>query len=67
MRWQGGVDDAGAGFAVDDPLADRTAAALAGCNSAAERVGALLALDAVFPAALAADAAFRDALVDWLA
>jgi fructuronate reductase len=67
MRWQSGVDDAGTGFVVDDPLADRTAAALAGCNSAAERVDALLALDAVFPAALAADGAFRDALVDWLA
>lgn len=67
MRWQSGVDDAGAAFAVDDPLADRTAAALVGCTSAAERVDALLALDAIFPATLAADAAFRDALVDWLA
>jgi fructuronate reductase len=67
MRWQSGVDDAGASFMVDDPLAERTAAALAGCSSASERVDALLALDVIFPARLAADAAFRDALVGWLA
>lgn len=66
MRWQGGVDDAGNGFVVDDPLADRTSAALAGCTSPEERVAALLALDAIFPATLAADAAFRAALIGWL-
>ena len=59
MRWQGSVDDAGNGFVVDDPLADRTSAALAGCTSPEERVAALLVMDAVFPATLAADAAFR--------
>lgn len=63
MRWQGGVDDAGKGFVVDDPLAARTAEALAGTGSAGERVAALLALDAVFPAALAADEGFREVLV----
>ncbi|UIJ45325.1 mannitol dehydrogenase family protein [Sphingomonas cannabina] len=62
MRWQGGVDDAGATFTVDDPLAARTAAALAGCGSAAERVAALLAIDAIFPPALAADELVRSTL-----
>ena len=62
MRWQGGVDDAGATFTVDDPLAARTAAALAGCGSAAERVAALLAIDAIFPPALAADELVRATL-----
>jgi fructuronate reductase len=66
MRWQGGVDDAGAGFTVDDPLADRTAAVLAGCETPAEQVDALLAMDSIFPTVLADDAGFRNALVDWL-
>ncbi len=66
MRWQAGVDDAGERHAVDDPLAMRTAAAIAGTGSAAERVAALLALDAIFPPALASDAAFRTALADRL-
>ncbi|MCE7796395.1 mannitol dehydrogenase family protein [Sphingobium sufflavum] len=56
MRWQSGVDDAGEGFAVDDPLAAETAAALAGATTAAERVAALLAIRAIFPAAVAQDA-----------
>lgn len=56
MRWQGGVDDAGQGFTVDDPLAGRTAAALEGCTSAAARVAALMAIEAIVPPALAADA-----------
>lgn len=59
MRWQSGVTDAGDRFAVDDPLADRTAAALAGTPDAAARVDALLAIEAIFPSALAADPAFR--------
>ncbi|GAA4773691.1 mannitol dehydrogenase family protein [Stakelama sediminis] len=66
MRWQGGVDDAGKGFTVDDPMANRTAAALVGCATAKERMEALLALDAIFPASLAANDAFRNALADWL-
>ena len=66
MRWQGGIDDAGNSFVVDDPMADRTSTSLAGCKSAEERVAALLALEAIFPAALAADADFRAALVGWL-
>jgi fructuronate reductase len=66
MRWQAGVDDAGERYVVDDPLADRTATALDGTSSAAERADALLALDAIFPPELAGDTAFRSALTDWL-
>ncbi|HLZ78170.1 MAG TPA: mannitol dehydrogenase family protein [Sphingomonas sp.] len=55
MRWQGGVDDAGQPFPVDDPLADRTHAALADCATPADRVTALLGIEAIFPSALAAD------------
>lgn len=55
MRWQSGEDDAGAAFAVDDPLAAATAAKLAGCTTAEERVHALLSIDAIFPRALAAN------------
>ncbi|MGK6318862.1 mannitol dehydrogenase family protein [Sphingomonas sp. DT-204] len=63
MRWQGGVDDGGAGFTVDDPLAARTRAAIAGRGSTAERMAALLAIDAVFPRALADDGLFRATLI----
>ncbi|WNO52384.1 mannitol dehydrogenase family protein [Stakelama saccharophila] len=66
MRWQEGVDDAGETYPVDDPMADRTAAALDGCTSSEARVRALLALDAIFPAGLAEDAAFTAALTSWL-
>jgi fructuronate reductase len=63
MRWQGGVDDSGTGFIVDDPLAALTAARTAGLGSAAERVDALLAIDAIFPPALAADVEARATIV----
>ncbi|MET0270825.1 MAG: mannitol dehydrogenase family protein [Sphingomonas sp.] len=56
MRWQGGVDDAGQGFVVDDPMAAETAAALDGALSPRERVARLLALDRIFPPSLAGDA-----------
>ena len=55
MRWQSGIDDAGQPFVVDDPLAARTEAALAGCTTTDERVRALLGIEAIFPPALAAD------------
>ena len=58
MQWQGGRDDAGASFTVDDPLAGITAAALARVTGAGEQVDALLAIEAIFPAALREDAAF---------
>lgn len=54
MRWQGGRDDAGAVFAVDDPLAMVTTAAVRADPRAT--VDALLAIRAIVPPALAADA-----------
>ncbi|MES2336926.1 MAG: mannitol dehydrogenase family protein [Pseudomonadota bacterium] len=67
MQWQGGRDDAGVAFTVDDPLAGVTADALAGLTDPAERVAALLSIRAIFPAALAEDARFRDAVTRHLA
>ena len=55
MRWQGGVTDAGERFAVDDPLAPAIAARLADTPAPADRVAALMAMEAIFPRALAAD------------
>lgn len=66
MRWQSGVDDSGAGFTVDDPLAAVTASALRGSGSAAERVAALLAIERIFPPALAADEGVRAELATML-
>ncbi|MFV0624361.1 mannitol dehydrogenase family protein [Sphingomonas sp. ac-8] len=66
MRWQGGVDDAEQDFTVDDPLAARTRAALEGAENADARVAALLAIDAIFPPALAGTAEVRQTLAAWL-
>lgn len=66
MRWQSGVDDAGCSYSVDDPLAARTAAAFNGLGGAAERVEALLAIDAIFPPEFARDAHLAATLVDKL-
>nr|WP_253201311.1 mannitol dehydrogenase family protein [Sphingomonas quercus] len=63
MRWQGGRDERGEAFTVDDPLAAMLAARLAGVGDPAGQVAALLSVDAIFPHALAADAVFREALV----
>jgi len=65
MRWQAGVDDQGAAFVVDDPLAARTAgpAKLPGGDA----VAGLLAIDAIFPPALAGHQGFRETLTDALA
>ncbi|WP_294395498.1 mannitol dehydrogenase family protein [uncultured Sphingomonas sp.] len=60
MRWQEGRDDAGQSFAVDDPLAARTAAAAA--LPAEQAVRGLLAIDAIFPPALAANDSFAGQL-----
>lgn len=60
MRWQAGRDDAGRIFAVDDPLAAVTQTRLAGLGDPADQAEALLGLEAVFPAALAASPVFRD-------
>lgn len=62
MRWQAGRDDAGRTFAVDDPLATVTRARIAGLADPADQAEALLGLEAVFPAALAASPIFRDAV-----
>jgi fructuronate reductase len=59
MRWQGGRDDAGAPFKVDDPLADITARLVSASPDPSGRMEALLGLSQVFPANLAADPRFR--------
>jgi len=60
IAWQGGRTDAGEAFEVDDPLAGETRRIQ---GAPADRVDAALAMRQVFPASLAADAAFREALV----
>ncbi len=62
MRWQAGIDDAGRAFTVDDPLASRTAAVLAGCDTPDERVRALLSIEAIFPPVLATDPTLTEML-----
>jgi len=62
MRYVGGVDEAGRPIDVRDPLADRLRAASDGADTPEGKVAALLAVDAVFDAALAGDAQFRDAV-----
>lgn len=60
MRWQGGQDDAGQSFGVDDPLAATTRRLLDAAGPDAEAgARALLSLTAVFPPSLTADPAFR--------
>jgi fructuronate reductase len=66
MRWQGGMDDQGQTFPVDDPLAARTTAALQGADTAEQKVAALLAIDAIFPPALAQDTGLAQLLAAWL-
>ncbi len=65
MRWQEGADDSGATHVVDDPLAPRTA----GCAflTPGGAVAGLLAIDAIFPPALAEHAGFRKTLTAALA
>jgi fructuronate reductase len=67
MRWQGGRDDRGMAFTVDDPLADETRRRLTGEIAPEAQVRALLGLEAVFPPALAADPRFAQALAAQLA
>jgi len=66
MQWQSARDDAGNIHVVDDPLASVTAAKLQGALDPKSRVAALLSIDAIFPATLAADQRFRDVLTRWL-
>jgi fructuronate reductase len=59
MRWQGGRDDLGHEFDVDDPLASTTERLVAGVTSASDEARALLSLGSVFPARLRDDSHFH--------
>ena len=62
MRWQGGRDDAGQPFMVDDPLAATSTRLYADAASPADKVRALLGIEAIFPPKLAADARLVEVL-----
>lgn len=62
MRWQEGVTESGETVVVDDPLAARTAELIAASENDEAEVRALLTLSAVFPASLASDRHFVDAV-----
>ncbi len=62
MRWQGGRDDAGQPFTVDDPLAATTTRLYADAISPADKVRALLSVEAIFPPKLAAEPRFIEVL-----
>ena len=53
IRWQLGVDEAGARFEVEDPRAADLARALEGANTAAEMVASVVADKTIFPRPLA--------------
>jgi len=61
MRWQEGIDDSGAAYVVDDPLAPRTAGS--GNLAPGGAVAGLLAIDAIFPPELAEHEGFRRTLI----
>ncbi|WOI53476.1 mannitol dehydrogenase family protein [Parvularcula sp. LCG005] len=63
MRWQYGTDEQGQPYRVDDPLAEKTAAALEGNRGEAEAtVQALTALSAIFDPIMTQDAALQQEL-----
>jgi fructuronate reductase len=62
MRWQSGRTDAGAAFAVDDPLAPETARRLDSLHDPGDQVRVLSDIKAIFPPSLAADPRFQDAV-----
>jgi len=62
MRWQEGVTESGEAVVVDDPLAARTAELIAASENDEAEVRALLTLSAVFPAGLANDRRFVEAV-----
>ena len=62
MRYVGGVDEAGNAIDVRDPLAEMLKEASDGQADPAAKVAALLAIGDVFPAALAQNTTFRDAV-----
>lgn len=62
MRWQEGVTESGEVVLVDDPLAAKTAELIAASENDEAEVRALLTLSAVFPATLATDRRFVEAV-----
>ena len=62
MRWQEGVTESGETVVVDDPLTARTAELIAASENDEAEVRALLTLSSVFPAALANDRRFVEAV-----
>ena len=62
IRWQLGVDEAGARFTVEDPRAASLARALRGANTAAEMVAAITGDKTIFPVGLAANLVFIQAV-----
>ena len=62
IRWQLGVDEAGARFVVEDPRAASLARALEGAVTPAEMVAAVIADKTIFPAGLAANLVFIQAV-----
>ncbi|MFA5967790.1 MAG: mannitol dehydrogenase family protein [Sphingomonas sp.] len=65
MHWQAGIADDGSAFAVDDPLAATTAAAVR--DDPRAMVEAMMGISAIFPPALAADDGLAAAIADHLA
>jgi fructuronate reductase len=66
MRFTLGRSDAGRALPLDDPLAEQIRRAVGERTEPAAVVDALLALDAVFPAELAADTEVRRDVTEWL-
>jgi len=64
MRWQEGTTEAGEVVPVEDPLAGETTSRLASADTDERKAAALLALEAVFPTALARDARFADTVTE---
>ncbi|MGI3185986.1 mannitol dehydrogenase family protein [Nioella aestuarii] len=62
MRYVGGVDDAGQPIDVRDPLAGHLRAVSDGADDPAAKVAALLAVDQIFDATLAANPGFAGAV-----
>jgi fructuronate reductase len=62
VRWQLGIDEAGAPFTVEDPRAASLARALKGANTAAEMLAAVTADQAIFSASLAANPLFTQSV-----
>jgi fructuronate reductase len=65
IQWQGGVDDTGQPFTVDDPMASTTAAAVHDLPE--EAVRRMLAIKEIFPANLLADSSLMADIADALA